>query len=115
MKKMQVWLGVCLLVIVMALSGCSTTKEASGGTSGGGENTGATHLVFWTFVDAHQKFYESMAEQWNQDHPERQIALEATTIPYDDMHTKLLLALQSGVGALFRGSILTESMNVIFY
>lgn len=99
MKKMQVWLGVCLFVVVMALSGCSTTKEASGGTSEEEGNGGVTKLVFWTFVDAHQKFYESMAEQWNQEYPDQQIELEATTIPYDDMHTKLLLALQSGVGA----------------
>jgi arabinosaccharide transport system substrate-binding protein len=102
MKKMLVWLGVCILAVMTVLSGCSTTKEASNGSSGGnGGNAqgGATKLIFWTFVDAHQKFYESMAEQWNQEHPDQQIELEATTIPYDDMHTKLLLALQSGVGA----------------
>lgn len=71
----------------MALSGCSTTKEVSGGTSEEAGNGGVTKLVFWTFVDAHQKFYESMAEQWNQDHPDQQIELEATRLPYDDMHT----------------------------
>ncbi|MEN1987064.1 ABC transporter substrate-binding protein [Paenibacillus hubeiensis] len=98
MKKQLIWVGVFLLVMMTALAGCSAKPEASDGTgepAAGGE----TKLIFWTFVDAHQKFYESMAESWNEEHPDQRIVLEATTIPYDDMHTKLLLALQSGVGA----------------
>lgn len=98
MKKQLIWVGVFLLVMMTALAGCSAKPEASNGTGEPGSG-GETKLIFWTFVDAHQKFYESMAERWNEEHPDQRIVLEATTIPYDDMHTKLLLALQSGVGA----------------
>lgn len=86
---MQVRLGACLLVVVMALSGCSTTKEVSSGTSEEAGNGGVTKLVFWTFVDAHQKFYESMASSENQ----------AILIDLNNRH---------------RDSTLDERINVIF-
>lgn len=110
MKKASICTMVILLIVIMGLSGCgggnkettSNNQPAKTNESKGNGDTAtkeAKKIIFWTFVDAHQKFYESMADSWNQSHPEEQIALEATTIPYDDMHTKLLLALQSGVGA----------------
>jgi arabinosaccharide transport system substrate-binding protein len=40
-----------------------------------------------------------MTERWNELNPDKPIALEATVIGYDDMHNKLKVALQSGVGA----------------
>ncbi|MEK4344277.1 ABC transporter substrate-binding protein [Paenibacillus sp. FSL P4-0184] len=111
MKKASLFTMVILLIVVMGLSGCgggnkektsnnqpAKTNESKGNTDTA-TKTEAKKVIFWTFVDAHQKFYESMADSWNESHPDEQIALEATTIPYDDMHTKLLLALQSGVGA----------------
>ena len=58
-----------------------------------------TDIEFWTFQDLHIQFYEKMAEEWNATHPEEPINLIATAFPYDDMHNKLLIALQSGVGA----------------
>lgn len=110
-RKVIVLSTVFILVMAMVLTGCgggnsgkdknssdtATNNAASGGNSG--KAAEPTKLSFWTFVDAHQQFYESMAESWNTSHPDKPIELEATTIPYDDMHTKLLLALQSGVGA----------------
>ncbi|MGN7761450.1 ABC transporter substrate-binding protein [Paenibacillus sp. 22594] len=116
MKKAFLCTTVLLLILVMGLSGCggngnketSPTDQPAASNNGskateGSETTKpaaeAQKVVFWTFVDAHQKFYESMAASWNESHPDKAIALEATTIPYDDMHTKLLVALQSGVGA----------------
>lgn len=111
MKKASLCTMVILLIVVMGLSGCgggnkeTTSNNQSTKTNESKGNTDTTtkkeakKVIFWTFVDAHQKFYESMADSWNESHPDEQIALEATTIPYDDMHTKLLLALQSGVGA----------------
>lgn len=111
MKKASLFTMVILLIVVMGLSGCgggnkektsnnqpAKTNESKGNTDTA-TKTEPKKVIFWTFVDAHQKFYESMADSWNESHPDEQIALEATTIPYDDMHTKLLLALQSGVGA----------------
>ncbi len=60
---------------------------------------GATKMTLWTFIDQHATFYNTMAELWNKEHPDRQIALESTVLGYDDMHNKLKIALQSGVGA----------------
>lgn len=114
MKKTFLRMTVLLLIVAMGLSGCggngnTETSPANAPAQNNGSNpeegseatpaAGAQKVVFWTFVDAHQKFYESMAASWNESHPDQAIALEATTIPYDDMHTKLLVALQSGVGA----------------
>jgi arabinosaccharide transport system substrate-binding protein len=56
-------------------------------------------LTLWTFIDQHAQFYNKMADEWNQANPDKQIALEATVLGYDDMHNKLKVALQSGVGA----------------
>ncbi len=58
-----------------------------------------TKLTLWTFQELHVAFYSTMAEKWNAANPDRQIALECTALPYDDMHNKLTIALQSGVGA----------------
>lgn len=56
-------------------------------------------IEFWTFQDLHVAFYEKMAEKWNQENPDRPINFIPTVYPFDDMHNKLLIALQSGVGA----------------
>ncbi len=58
-----------------------------------------TTLTLWTFNDTHLQFYEAMAELWNKANPGRQIDLEGEVLPYDDMHNKLLISLQSGSGA----------------
>lgn len=56
-------------------------------------------LTFWTFVDAHADFFNRRAEAFNASHPEVKIKLEPTVIDYQEMHDKLLIALQSGTGA----------------
>ncbi len=60
---------------------------------------GPTELSFWTFVDAHGKYWSTEADLWNKANPDRQIKLTPTILPWDDMHNKLLLALNSGTGA----------------
>ena len=40
-----------------------------------------------------------MVEKWNIDNPTRQINLKVTVLPYEDMHSKLQIALQTGEGA----------------
>jgi arabinosaccharide transport system substrate-binding protein len=57
------------------------------------------NLTFWTFVDAHADFFNRQAERFNAAHPEVKIILEPTVIDYNEMHDKLLIALQSGTGA----------------
>ena len=34
---------------------------------------GATELNLWTFVELHGKFYTTMAEQWNELHPDKKV------------------------------------------
>ena len=58
-----------------------------------------TKLTFWTFIPQHARFFDVMAEKWNELHPDRPVELESSVMPYDDMHNKLQIALQSGVGA----------------
>lgn len=53
----------------------------------------------WTFVEMHATFFKDAADRWNEAYPDKQIKLKAEVLPYDDMHNKLLVALQSGVGA----------------
>jgi arabinosaccharide transport system substrate-binding protein len=91
-------------MFTVVLTACSGNN---GGTKNGTTNkedaaaTGVktTKIEFWTFNELHQKFYEDMAKRWNEANPEQQIQLVANTFPYDDMHNKLLVALQSGTGA----------------
>ncbi|MBQ8088362.1 MAG: extracellular solute-binding protein [Clostridia bacterium] len=58
-----------------------------------------TTLTMWTFIAQHQEFFEKAAERWNSENPDRPIAVEVTTIGYDDMHNKLKVALQADEGA----------------
>ncbi|WP_442956103.1 ABC transporter substrate-binding protein [Paenibacillus sp. MMO-177] len=90
MKKGITLTATLALALMLVLSACSS----SGGSSGK-----ATKVVFWTFNELHQKFFESMADKWNEAHPDEKIKLVATTFPYDDNHNKLQVALQSGKGA----------------
>ena len=59
----------------------------------------ATDISLWTFNEAHLRFYSSMADMWNKANPGKQINLKGEVFPYDDMHNKLLVSLQSGSGA----------------
>lgn len=52
----------------------------------------------WVFVELHKQYYETMAEKWNEEHPDKAIDLQVTVYPYDDMHNKLQLAANSGQG-----------------
>ncbi|MDR1788614.1 MAG: extracellular solute-binding protein [Treponema sp.] len=73
--------------LLVALAGCAK-KEAREGD-----------LTMWTFVDLHAKFYEAMAERWNEDHPDRQLHITFTNMPYGEMHNKVTMAVQTGKGA----------------
>lgn len=58
-----------------------------------------TNLTFWTFVEQHKQFFGDAAASWNEENPDKQISLTSDVYPYDEMHSKLQLALQSGAGA----------------
>jgi arabinosaccharide transport system substrate-binding protein len=56
-------------------------------------------FTFWTFVNDHENFFKARADAWNAANPDRIVTINASTLPYEDMHNKLLLSLQSGTGA----------------
>src|SRR5690606_28668009 len=81
---------------VGALAGCSSGGQSDDG--GGGGEGGATTLDMWVFAELHGQVYEEMAEKWNEENPDKEIDLNLTVYPYQDMHDKLLLAVNSGQG-----------------
>ncbi|KPC99736.1 putative arabinose-binding protein precursor [Geobacillus sp. BCO2] len=97
-KKLSLLLLVLIMIVSVFLTACSNDSGSSSQSSQG-SNSGTTKLTLWTFVEQHAKFYKFMVDEWNKQHPDKKIQLQATTYPYDDMHNKLLLSLQSGVGA----------------
>lgn len=56
-------------------------------------------LEFWTFVDLHAEFLIDQAERFNEENEDYNIILDATSISFDEMHDRTLIALQSGTGA----------------
>ena len=84
------WLAT-VLALALALSslGCLTAfAEAK-----------PTELVFWTYVELHNQFMEDAADRWNEKHPDEPISIKCEAYPVEDMHSKLLITLQSGQGA----------------
>ena len=79
----------------LALALCMLLTAASFAVAEGS----ATTITMWTFIAQHQEFYETMAAKWNEEHPDQLIALQVTTLGYDDMHNKLKVALQADEGA----------------
>lgn len=103
MKKKGIVL-ITLVALLLAITGCgnSTSSTAAGGEKSvidAGAGEGATELSYWTFVELHGKHFEKMLEKWNAENTDRQIKLNVTVMPYDDMHNKLSIALQTGTGA----------------
>ena len=77
-----------LLCAMMLLSFASASAAAA-----------PVDIELWTFQELHVEFYENMMVKWNEENPDRQLNITFSPLPYDDMHNKLLIALQSGVGA----------------
>lgn len=76
-------------------------EEAADGSTVG-TNTfveGGTELELWTFQELHVDFYTQMADIWNEQNPDKPINLTASTGESSSVHTKLLVACESGTGA----------------
>jgi arabinosaccharide transport system substrate-binding protein len=58
-----------------------------------------TQFSFWTFQALHQQFIDDAVASWNKANANKPIAIKTDVYPYDEMHNKLLIALQSGTGA----------------
>lgn len=70
--------------------------------AGGGRDSGRgtkTPLTFWTYVEQHTEFFYDAVESWNAENPNEQIELSCETYPVPEMHSKLMITLQSGSGA----------------
>lgn len=119
MKKKLLSALLSVAMVATLLAGCgssssNTTTNSGAGTeetvaaTEGGEQTAvidagagadAVELDYWTFVELHGQHFETMLKLWNEQNPDRQIKLNVTVMPYDDMHNKLLIAVQTGEGA----------------
>ncbi|WP_310832158.1 ABC transporter substrate-binding protein [Paenibacillus pedocola] len=101
--KNKWFISLMVLSMIVFLAGCgkSSSNSSSGESSvlNGGAGEKATELSYWTFVELHGQHFEKMLEKWNAANPDRQIKLNVTVMPYDDMHNKLSIAVQTGVGA----------------
>lgn len=100
--KSKRFMVLAVLSMTLMLWGCGKSSSPSGGETSvldGGAGENATALSYWTFVELHGKHFETMLQKWNEANPDRQIKLNVTVMPYDDMHNKLSIAVQTGQGA----------------
>ncbi|NLO84941.1 MAG: extracellular solute-binding protein [Clostridiales bacterium] len=56
-------------------------------------------LTLWTFQEPHTQFFEKMLDLYNEQTEGPKIVLDMQVYPYEEMHNKLTIALQSGEGA----------------
>jgi len=96
MKQKLLAMLAFILVISVFLAGCS---DSTSNDEASEEDGNGTTLELWTFNELHEKYFEYMADLWNEQNPDEPINLKGSTYPYEDAHNKLLVALQSGKGA----------------
>lgn len=83
---------ILLLLTTILATGCESAAKPPAVKS-------PTALTFWTFVKQHGQFFSDAAATWNKENKDRQINLAIEVYPYDEMHSKLQITLQSGSGA----------------
>ncbi|MDV3429185.1 MAG: sugar ABC transporter substrate-binding protein [Bacillota bacterium] len=93
MKKSLSFLLAALTSVSILFTGCGNAAKP---TNSSGK---VTTLTYWTFQELHKQFWDDAVVTWNKKHPDKQIELKTDVYPYDDLHNKLLIALQSGTGA----------------
>ncbi len=103
MKKTIIALLVVTFIWYPAAIGCSIGTGSEPGqpvsSSSGTGPLNPVKLTLWTFQDIHKPFYLKTKELWNQSNPDAPIDLTVVVYPNAEMHNKLLIAIQSGVGA----------------
>ena len=97
MKKTLIVLLIFTFIFGLS-SGCSRQSEQGIGSEEGKEPK-PVKLNLWTFQDIHKPFYIKTSEMWNKANPDLPIELSVDVYPNAEMHNKLLVAIQSGVGA----------------
>lgn len=97
---MALSMSVLLTAVLSGCTGGEGSQPAQGETANDSQKPGKpVALNLWTSNELHQKYYQKTAELWKKDHPEQPIELTVDNYPNAEMHNKLLIALQSGVGA----------------
>ncbi|MCX6047008.1 MAG: extracellular solute-binding protein [Chloroflexi bacterium] len=87
------------LALGPVLAACAPPSAAPGGGTAAPAADDKVTLELWTFVNTHARWFRSMAESYTKE-KNPNFTLNVSEIAYNDMHDKLLLALQSGgVGA----------------
>jgi arabinosaccharide transport system substrate-binding protein len=93
-RRLTSLLATGLTAAALMLGACG----GDAGDEGGKDAQGRYNLEMWVFAELHATYYEQMAERWNEQNPDKPIDLEVTVYPYEDMHNKLQLAVNSGSG-----------------
>ena len=112
MKKTLLWMLVLVISVSMVIgfAGCAGKAEEASeepeaeeveevGEEAAEQPAEVTTFTLWTFQELHVDFWDDAVATWNIAHPEKQIELKSEVYPFEEMHNKLLIALQSGVGA----------------
>lgn len=96
-------LGAVLAAGLLVAAGCGSDADAGADEDGGADAPAGgqqeIELEFWTFIDAHTDFMQARADEFNAQSDEYHITLNASTADFEEMHDRLLVALQSGSGA----------------
>lgn len=108
MKKIISLLMVTILLIA-CISGCASENNNSQvpgesnskqGTQQEQENgSEPTVLKMWIFNDVNLGYWDEMEKGYNKKNPDNPIDLQVETYPFEEMHNKLQIAIQSGAGA----------------
>ena len=57
------------------------------------------HLTLWTFQELHLQLYKDQLEKYNAQTTGPKLDIDMQVYPYEDLHSKLTIALQTGEGA----------------
>ncbi len=102
---------LCVLLIVFSFAGCGNTGSSDTSSSSSGISSDSssptdkkasgdmTNLTFWTYQELHTQFMNDAATRWNEKNTGELVKIKSESYPVEDMHSKLLITLQSGQGA----------------
>ncbi|NLU25716.1 MAG: extracellular solute-binding protein [Hungateiclostridium thermocellum] len=100
-KRLALLLAVVMLasMFLTACTGTNTPAQTPGTDKEQPKAAEPTPLNFWVFEELHVAFYKDALKSWNEANPDKPIELVIESYPNAEMHNKLLIAIQSGVGA----------------